>query len=367
MTFTRSLRSPHFVLSFALSLAAVSCGGSSSTDTTPPGDDGATGADSTGDETGATDGDTTSDSSGGSDTSTSGDSTGGSDTPAGDTPAGNKIKHVWLILEENHDWRDIKGSSHAPYINSLLTTGAHAENYFNPPKNHPSEPNYIWIESGSNLGITNDSDPSANHQSTKDHLVTKLQSAGVVWRSWQDSMPDPAKCPLSTSGLYAPKHNPMVFFDDVTDTNSPTSANCIEHVRPFTELDTKLTAGTVEARFNFISPDLCNDMHGATACLGQDLIRKGDDWLKALVPKIQATKEYKDSGAIIITWDEGEGDDGPIGMIVLSPFAKVGYSNTIKYDHSSLLRTLQEIYGVTPFLRNAATATDLSDLFTSFP
>ena len=60
--------------------------------------------------------------------------------------------------------------------------------------------------------------------------------------------------------------------------------------------------------------------------------------------------------------------DGPIGLIVLSPDAKGGgYSNTLHYTHSSLLRSLQEIFGVGPFLGDAAHATDLSDLFKTFP
>ena len=56
-----------------------------------------------------------------------------------------------------------------------------------------------------------------------------------------------------------------------------------------------------------------------------------------------------------------------IGLIALSPDAKVGYANEIHYTHSSLLRTLQELFGVTPLLGDAANATDLSDLFTTFP
>jgi phosphatidylinositol-3-phosphatase len=71
---------------------------------------------------------------------------------------------------------------------------------------------------------------------------------------------------------------------------------------------------------------------------------------------------------VFITWDEGVSADGPIGMIVLSPVAKgAGYQNTITYTHGSTLRTLQEIFGVTPLLGDAAVQTDLSDLFASFP
>jgi phosphatidylinositol-3-phosphatase len=67
---------------------------------------------------------------------------------------------------------------------------------------------------------------------------------------------------------------------------------------------------------------------------------------------------------VFITWDEGaHGSDGPIGMIVVSPLAKVNYANSLYYTHSSTLRTMQEIFGVRPPLRDAANATDLSDLF----
>src|SRR6185437_149706 len=70
-------------------------------------------------------------------------------------------------------------------------------------------------------------------------------------------------------------------------------------------------------------------------------------------------------GAIFITWDEGVGDDGPIGMIVLSPLARGGgYFNNIHYTHGSTLRTLQEIFGVGPLLNDATNSIDLSDLFT---
>jgi len=55
-------------------------------------------------------------------------------------------------------------------------------------------------------------------------------------------------------------------------------------------------------------------------------------------------------------------------MIALSLKAKGGgYANTIPYDHSSTLRTVEEIFGVSPLLSGAASATDLSDLFVSFP
>jgi hypothetical protein len=119
----------------------------------------------------------------------------------------------------------------------------------------------------------------------------------------------------------------MIYFDDVTSTHSTSSQNCIQHVRPYTELASDLQNNTV-ARYNFITPNLCDDMHNSTGCA---------------------------------TSDESEGGDFPIGMIVLSPKVKApGYSNTIPYNHGSTLRSAQEIFGVTPLLGGAATSTDLA-------
>ena len=70
------------------------------------------------------------------------------------------IQTVFMILMENHNWSQIKGNPSAPYINgTLLPAGSHAEQYQSTPHIHPSEPNYIWLEAGSNLGVTNDKAP----------------------------------------------------------------------------------------------------------------------------------------------------------------------------------------------------------------
>lgn len=282
------------------------------------------------------------------------------------TPTGSQGRSVFLVMMENHNWSDIKGSSSAPYINkTLLPMASSAEQYYNPPGIHPSEPNYLWLEAGTNFGILDDFDPSFNHQNTPLHLVTLLDKAGISWKSYQEGISG-TDCPLTSNGLYATKHNPMIYFDDVTNRNDSQSANCIAHVRPYSELTRDLQQNTVP-RYNFITPNLCNDMHDSCAPTN-DSILQGDTWLSQNIPPILNSQAYKNGGVVMITWDEGEGGDGPIGMIVLSQDAKGGgYTNTIHYTHSSTLRTLQEIFGVTPLLGDAANANDLRDLFKTFP
>ena len=290
----------------------------------------------------------------------------------GSAPAKN-IKTVFVIVMENHSWSSVKNANYIK--NTLLPMAAHAENYKTPPGLHPSEPNYIWMEAGDNLGITNDDNPDKNHQATKEHLTAQLDAAGISWKAYAEDIPGD-DCPLSGTGKFSPKHTPQLFFDDVTGTNNANSAYCKAHVRPFSEFESDLTAKKV-ARYNFITPNLCHDMHGDVKCLlgNTNLVGGGDDWLKDHVPPILASAAYKDHGALFILWDEGdeplfglggEASDGPIGFIALSATAKKGYAGNVAYTHSSFFRSLEEIFGV-PYLRGAKTATSVSDLFTAFP
>jgi phospholipase C len=274
---------------------------------------------------------------------------------------------VFLIVEENHNWSSIYGSSSAPYINNtLLPQASYATQYYNPPGLHPSEPNYLWLEAGTNCFsdtgcITDDNPPSSHATASTAHLVTLLNNAGISWRSYQENITD-GTCPLTDSYPYATKHNPFVFFTDVTSS----TAYCTSHERSYADLGTDLANNTV-ARYNFITPNLCDDGHDSCSPT-KDPVKQTDNWLSTEVPKIMQSQAYQNGGAIFITWDEGESGDGPIGMIVLSPSARGnGYHNAIHYTHSSTLRTMEEIFHVSPMLGDAANATDLSDLFTTFP
>jgi hypothetical protein len=302
----------------------------------------------------------------------------------------SKVKTVWVILMENHNWTgnnsgaafgapDLKGSPLAPYANGqLLNTSAHAERYFNPPGNHPSQPNYLWLEAGTNFGVLADTQPGQPQLFTHKHLVRLLEDAGISWTAYAEpdfGSPVFDTCPLDFSFLDV-EHLAFVYFSDVNRGLNAKSAECIKHVRPYYQLATDL-ANQTSARYNFITPNLCHDGHeGVSPCdalESKDNTLRGDTWLKQNVPLILQSAEYKQGGALFIIWDEAEDSapfsDGPIGMFLLSPFAKGGgkkpYSNNIVYDHSSTLKTLQEIFQVSPLLGAAASpaTNDLSDLF----
>ena len=261
-------------------------------------------------------------------------------------------------MMENHDWSTINDSSFCPYINNtLLPIASSTTQYSTPPGNHPSEPNYLWLITGTNFGIHDDNPPAVNHQSSTRTLFHQLDAAGISWKCYAEDVTG-ASCPDADSGQYGVRHNPFVFFDSVRGSLS----YCTNHIRPYPELAGDLVNNTVP-RFNFIVPNVTNDMHDLTP--GSPSTRvQGDNWLASKVPKILNSQAYTNGGALFITFDEGSGEgDGPIGMIVLSARAKgAGYNNNIPYTHSSTLRTWQ-IFHLAPYLADAAYATSLADLF----
>lgn len=267
------------------------------------------------------------------------------------------IKNVFVIPFESYGMADIVGNPSAPYINSLFPQSSYATQYYPAQTGiNLSLPQYLWMEAGDNFGVVDDHSPTFNSQPTTDHLVTYLNNANITWKFYQEGISG-QNCPVQDVDLYAVRHNPAVYFNDVSS-NLP---YCISHIRPYNELAPDLVNNTF-ARYNFITPDTCHDMHDN--CTG-DPIAQGDAWLAANLPQILNSQAYSDGGAVFITFDNDDSSlSNPIPMIVLSPLAKgSGYNNAISYNHGSLLKTIQEIFNVSPMLRNAVTVSDLSDLF----
>jgi len=380
----------------------------------------------------------------------------------------SEVEKVFVIALENHNWtqptsvsggiQQVFQNPNAPFINSLVNGTAvvfvdgqlvniskqvsYATNYHNVlatasgnnPHIHPSEPNYLWAEAGTNFGVLNDNDPylttgtggtngtGGTAQDTNQHLTGLLQLAGKSWKSYQEdtdlttvngkliNLPLAKNLwtvPLvSISGVFGPgsllneynassqynyaaKHNPQVFFTDTNGGNNTTTSNPLSaKYAPLQQLVFDLAENHV-ADYNWITPDQYNEQHsgltgGFAGVTGDSAnIKQGDNAVARLVPLIMSSKAYKDGGVIILWWDESEadgvaGDNGDdfnhtIGEIVISRLAHrnendLPYASTIDYTHSSDLRTMQEIFhvkatGSSPWLGDAANATDLSDLF----
>ncbi|HEX8992559.1 MAG TPA: alkaline phosphatase family protein [Anaerolineales bacterium] len=260
------------------------------------------------------------------------------------------IKHVFVVLMENHSYSEVWNTSSSPYISSLGNASAYATNYH--AVTHPSLPNYLDIYGGSNYGITNDCSPSSSCHVNARNLADNLDAKGLTWKSYEESMPAP--CYLTSSGSYAPKHNPMIYFDDIF-TNT---TRCNSHDVPFTSLSADLASASTTPSYAFITPNLCDDMHDCS-------VSTGDTWLKGHLPAILSSPACTvDKCLLILTWDE---DDGSAGNHVLTIFAGSGaktggVTSSVAYTHFSLLRTVEYIFGLPTQTSNDANASPMTDL-----
>jgi hypothetical protein len=288
-----------------------------------------------------------------------------------DTPVAAAGRTIFVIPMENQPSSAIYGNmTYAPYINGLLATAAHTTKFQDELPSLVSEPHYIFMEGGTNAfsdtTFSTDNNPStSNSTASTDHLVTQLETAGLSWMSYQQGI-TAGTCPVASVNAYRPKHDPTVFFRDVSGSPpSSTSQRCIDHHKPYTAFAADLAAATMPA-YVFITPDLCNDMHGDASCpQGTNTnanIQAGDTWLKNELPPILTYAQAHDS-IVMITWDEGDSSN-LISFLILGPRIKAGATSTVVYNHGSIIKTVEETFGL-PILAKVTAVNDFSDMYQS--
>ncbi|HWY89873.1 MAG TPA: alkaline phosphatase family protein [Solirubrobacteraceae bacterium] len=98
--------------------------------------------------------------------------------------------HVFLLIEENHNYNQIIGNPAAPEINALAKDYGLATKYTGVAD--PSEPNYVAMLGGSAFGISND-EPYffPGHTLEQPNLMSQLDQAGLIWKGYFQGMPYP--------------------------------------------------------------------------------------------------------------------------------------------------------------------------------
>jgi phospholipase C len=250
-----------------------------------------------------------------------------------------KFDHIVIVMEENHSFNEIIGSSSAPYVNSLAPSqGALFTSSF--AVAHPSQPNYVALFSGSTQGLTSDSCP---HTFSANNLGNELRTAGLSYTSFSESMPSDGST-VCTSGTYARKHNPSVNFSDLPATTNLRFTNFPTTAAGFASLPT----------VSLVDPNLQNDMHDGS-------IQTGDTWLRTHMDAyLQWAKTH--NSLLVVTWDE---DDSSQSNQVPTLFAGAhiaagSYSERI--THYTVLRTVEDAYGL-GHLGNSASVNPITDAF----
>jgi hypothetical protein len=188
--------------------------------------------------------------------------------------------------------------------------------------------------------------------------------------------------------------NPFVYFHNLID-----AAACARNDVGLDQLTSDLRAASAAPAFAYIVPDRCHDGSAAPCAPGQPSgPAAADGFLRTVVPEIRRSPAYQDGGLIAITFDQAPatgpaadssaccntpqfpnlpagptgsggpdgtsgatgpqsaltggqvtatGGGGRVGLLLISSFVKPGTTNsTDYYDHFSLLRSIEDLFGL---------------------
>lgn len=260
------------------------------------------------------------------------------------------VSHIFIVVMENQPYSAIAGSSSAPYLNSLIKNAGLAKNYS--AVSHPSLPNYLALTSASTDGTTTDcSPPSSGCIVSVANIADEIEASGRSWRQYAENMPAP--CYAQNYGsLYVTKHAPFLYYNDIINNTT----RCNAHIVPYSYLANDLSLAKTTPDFAFITPNLCNDMHSCS-------INTGDNWLSTNLPPILNSAAFKSTASLlIITWDEGNLSDNTVGAIFTGSAARAAYQSNIRYNHYSLLSTIEHLWGLKALTANDKNAIPMTDL-----
>jgi hypothetical protein len=312
---------------------------------------------------------------------------------------------VFVIVLENEDAASTFGpASQAPYLAQTLTAdGAFVPGYYG--IGHASLDNYVAMVSGQAPNVVTQADcplfldvfpglPASDGQvlgqgcvypAAVQTIAGQLSAKGLTWGGYMEDMgDDPARdngtaCAHPATGhpdqtqqasatdQYATRHNPFVYFHSVIDD----AGQCVARNVPLTRLPGDLASAATTPDLTFITPDLCHDGHDATcADGGPGGMPAADAFLREWVPRITSSPAYQSNGLLAIVFDEAGSDSsaccgerpgpntpapgaqssgpggGRTGAVLLSPFIRPGTTSDQQYNHYSLLRSIEDYFGV---------------------
>jgi phospholipase C len=305
-----------------------------------------------------------------------------------------QFDHVFVIMMENQSFDEVVGRNvidangnptgawDTPFITfTAPAVSGFAFQYFG--VTHPSLPNYLATIAGDFFKIQDDN-PSCYaqpapgpgcHQISATNLVDSLENAGLTWTVLEESAPKVGylgpRYPDSGPTLYAQKHNPFLYFQDIA-----TNGNRLARIQPLNS-KTLASALATPTTLTYLVPNQCHDQHGTSTCSNYDsLLQEGDSYLKNLAQQIVTSSAFTANSALFVVWDEddyssreaccaspnGNGGGHTLGLVFSSTSA--GKQSLTQYNEYSLLRTIEEGLNL-PYLGNSGKSTVASmwDLF----
>ena len=266
---------------------------------------------------------------------------------------GTHFDHVVVVVMENQGASQALSDSN---IAVLIKQAAWFSNYH--ALAHPSLPNYLALVAGSTFGLTRDHvDAPLKGQS----IVNRIEQKGLSWKSYAEDYP--GNCFLrseagkgyltpkaSATPLYTKRHVPLLSFASV----QADPRRCARVVNA-SEFMADARNGKLP-NYSFYSPNLFNDGHDTS-------LERSALWLRQFVQSFRRTAMHGQRTLLAVVWDEGGGDDQRSNRVLAMLFGGVVATGrySTRLTHYSLLRTIEDNFGLLPVGDGDANATPLPD------
>ncbi len=258
----------------------------------------------------------------------------------GVSPIFSAQQKIVVVVLENTSYSEAISK---PFFSQLAKSGALFTNYH--AIGHPSQPNYVAMIAGDKMGVSGDAPYDLEGAS----LADLLEAKGKTWRVYAEDFP--GRCYLgSTKGKYARKHVPFLSFKNIQ--GQPDRCANITDTAKF-ENDFK-TGGL--ANYNMYIPNLNNDGHDTGAAYA-------DNFMAQTFSALLGDSKLMSDVLFVVTFDEDDnifGGSNKIFTVLYGPMVKPGVEISTRYDHVSLLRTIEDGFQLGDLGRKDQTANPLT-------
>eukprot|EP00817_Percolomonadidae_sp_ATCC50343_P003136 CAMPEP_0117427268 /NCGR_PEP_ID=MMETSP0758-20121206/7158_1 /TAXON_ID=63605 /ORGANISM="Percolomonas cosmopolitus, Strain AE-1 (ATCC 50343)" /LENGTH=233 /DNA_ID=CAMNT_0005212819 /DNA_START=113 /DNA_END=811 /DNA_ORIENTATION=- len=214
---------------------------------------------------------------------------------------------------------------------------------------HPSQPNYIAQVTGSTQGVHSDS----NHDIDTTSIVDLLEKKGLTWRAYMENYPTngDSTCFTDAHGpnkMYYRKHNPFMSVNNIRE--NPKRCKQFYNEKGFDE-DVRAVAeeGKPLPNLMYFTPNIDNDGHNTNLTFS-------GNWLYSFLPPLLNNSAFMKDTLIVATFDEDDyTHNNQVYTCLWGPTHIIGQAGTgdnTKYNHYSLLRTIEDNFELGTLGRN---------------
>jgi len=273
---------------------------------------------------------------------------------------------VVIIVLENVDY---ERAIQDPNLAALASQGASFTNFH--ALFHPSYPNYLAMIAGTDYDIHHRGsylgDMQVNFPNNAQHktIGDRLIAAGLDFKQYAEELPD-GPCPWNTSGPrladkrgnYVRRHVPFLSFREVQE-------KWCDHVIRVdsSKADNYFVQDAKKglAAYSFYTPNTNHDGHDTTVAVA-------GAWVKNFLDRT-FPENLRKGTLVVITFDESGGnEDNRIFTLFLGDMVKVASQQDPralgrKYTHYSVLRTIEDNFGLEPLTANDRDAAPITDIW----